>query len=249
MNKIITLFTVILLVSFYSCKDKNEPKIVDNNKPNIDNTGGNNNNSGGDNTNTGGNNTNNSGEGSNTLHVVRFYANDGTPTMKEYPLAKGKTMACPCVDDLFQAQENRETPGHWVYSIERGGVPDVRRGDIITMGDSDIDLYAIWYIIDLKKEKQIGSTLFKNVVKMVEGVTPPSDDEWEQVWRWEQTESRRGKTCPWKENKGYYDTSQGYDSLCWAATATNILHWWMDRNKENIKRYGKFKGDVFYVIR
>ena len=48
---------------------------------------------------------------------------------------------------------------------------------------------------------------------------------------------------------GWYDikkldaTGPQFDDhrLCWAATTSNILHWWYDRNKENIECYFKYK--------
>lgn len=179
------------------------------------------------------------------LHTVRFHSNDGTGTIKEYFLKKGEMMYCPNVTALFQIPYNRTTPDGWNQDAE-SGVVQYSAGSSIIMGDSDINLYAIWYISDLSKEKQVGSTVFRNVEKFVEGVTPPSEDEWEQVWRRPRTATREGKTVPWKEGKGYYDTNQGYDSLCWAATNANILHWWMDRNKENIKKYGRYTGPSHY---
>ena len=57
---------------------------------------------------------------------------------------------------------------------------------------------------------------------------------------------------------GWYDikkldaTGPQFDDhrLCWAATSNNILHWWYDRNKENIECYFKYKKatDPDYVF-
>lgn len=51
---------------------------------------------------------------------------------------------------------------------------------------------------------------------------------------------------------GWYDikkkdaTSPTYDdsNMCWAASATNILHWWLDRNAENIRCYNEYKRSL-----
>lgn len=183
------------------------------------------------------------------VHVLRFHANDGMGTVKEYLLGKGETMICPNVNTLFTPPANRGSKGNWNYSPEREGIADVVQGTVITMENKDIDLYAIWYIVNLSEEKQKGSSLFKNVEKFVDGIMPPSYSEWKQVDSWPVTDTYIGKTVPWKEGYGFYDVMQYYYHLCWAASASNVLHWWMDRNKENIKRYGKFKGDISYDIR
>ena len=56
----------------------------------------------------------------------------------------------------------------------------------------------------------------------------------------------------WKQEYGWYDcnkfepeTGHGADpesdsNLCWAASSSNLIYWWLDQNKENIERYGKF---------
>lgn len=41
----------------------------------------------------------------------------------------------------------------------------------------------------------------------------------------------------WNVNAGWYDSSQWRYNLCWAGTSSNMLHWWYDRNKENIEKY------------
>lgn len=179
-------------------------------------------------------------------HVIRFHSNDGTETIREYHLKDGETMNCPSVTELFPTPYNRTTPDGW-SDDSQSGVVMYGAGSQITMADRDIDLYAIWYIVDLTKEKQVGSKVFRGVSRFVEGVTPPSDNEWEQVWRWEQTSTLKGKTAPWIDGRGFYDTSQGYDDMCWAATASNILHWWMDRNRDNIERYSKYNGPRIYT--
>ncbi len=51
--------------------------------------------------------------------------------------------------------------------------------------------------------------------------------------------------APYERNKGWYDTNKkGVDedqsidrSLCFAAVATNMIYWWQDQNKEEIKEF------------
>lgn len=46
----------------------------------------------------------------------------------------------------------------------------------------------------------------------------------------------------WKEGCGWYDCNKTSDyvddsKLCWAATASNLLHWWMNHNQKYIEAY------------
>ena len=57
----------------------------------------------------------------------------------------------------------------------------------------------------------------------------------------------------WKEGCGWFDCNktfkyQGDGNMCWAAAASNLIHWWMDQNREYIaaydKKYGPEYGDL-----
>ena len=64
----------------------------------------------------------------------------------------------------------------------------------------------------------------------------------------------------WKREYGWYDcnkkepeTGHGNDptsdsNLCWAASGSNLIYWWLDRNKEYIERYGKFDMDRWAYV-
>lgn len=46
----------------------------------------------------------------------------------------------------------------------------------------------------------------------------------------------------WNKGCGWYDCNKRYDyvgdgNMCWAATASNLLHWWMNQNKKYIEAY------------
>lgn len=48
----------------------------------------------------------------------------------------------------------------------------------------------------------------------------------------------------WKEDFGWFDCNKsfGYNgdgNMCWAATASNLIHWWMVQNKKYIEAYDK----------
>ena len=64
----------------------------------------------------------------------------------------------------------------------------------------------------------------------------------------------------WKPEYGWYDCNKiepetGHQNddtsdsnLCWAASASNLIYWWLDRNQESIRRYGKFNPDEWTYV-
>lgn len=79
----------------------------------------------------------------------------------------------------------------------------------------------------------------------VKGVVPPAVDEW--------ITGDVVTYAMWREGCGWYDcnkkTPQAGDvevdsRMCWAAVASNMLHWWLYINSEHIRRYEKF-GETF----
>ncbi len=68
----------------------------------------------------------------------------------------------------------------------------------------------------------------------------------------------------WDASYGWYDCKKIYPNgksygpvqeglsggddknLCWAATAANMIYWWLDTNKDYIERYGKYTGPKNY---
>lgn len=51
----------------------------------------------------------------------------------------------------------------------------------------------------------------------------------------------------WKEGCGWFDCNKtfNYDGdgqMCWAATASNLIHWWLDRNRPYVEAYEKKYG-------
>lgn len=57
----------------------------------------------------------------------------------------------------------------------------------------------------------------------------------------------------WDTAYGWFDCNKtdpygNIDSkLCWAASASNMIHWWLRINAENIARYGKYIGPTGYI--
>ena len=67
-------------------------------------------------------------------------------------------------------------------------------------------------------------------------------------WGWAYTETR-SLGLKWQPEYGWYDVKKidsvhpkfGDHRMCWAASASNMLHWWFDRNAENIRCYNEYK--------
>lgn len=76
-------------------------------------------------------------------------------------------------------------------------------------------------------------------------ITPPKESDWEQVIGWDQTDELDGKNAPARPEYGWYNVSQDIYNMCWAAGASDILHYWMDRNQQYLDRYG-YKGPRKY---
>lgn len=113
------------------------------------------------------------------------------------------------------------------------------------------------------------SSKFKNATHWVKGVTnipmPVDKKHWgiAEIQRFTVTgepanSERLG--LEWNADMGWYDCtkmqpeenpSEGEinrdSNLCWAATCSNMIHWWLDANKENIIRYNKYKGPSKYT--
>lgn len=61
---------------------------------------------------------------------------------------------------------------------------------------------------------------------------------------------------PWKEGCGWYDVSKTYEwdnakdkNMCWAASSSNILHWWLQHNAAYVEAYDKQYGQTDYYKR
>lgn len=78
----------------------------------------------------------------------------------------------------------------------------------------------------------------------VYGIKPPEEGAWKQLY----PGLASTYFLPWKSDYGWYDCNKRNPSakpggvpdgmLCWAATASNLMHWWIAQNKEYIDLYG-----------
>lgn len=94
---------------------------------------------------------------------------------------------------------------------------------------------------------------YKNQTHWFYGIKGPLPDDaaWEHP-----KEENRVWTLHWKPEYGWYDVNKTSsvdsdyqlekakdDNLCWAATASNILHWWFRVNADYIRRYDELHPD------
>ena len=105
--------------------------------------------------------------------------------------------------------------------------------------------------------KESGDAEWKNRTVWVYGLKAPEDPS---VWTQLFPEFYTTYYLPWKAEYGWYDCNkvnpENYDngvpdgSMCWAATASNLLHWWIAQNKQYVDMYGdKYKGpDYTYPL-
>lgn len=96
-------------------------------------------------------------------------------------------------------------------------------------------------------------------VLWAKGITPPNQDEFKDYVTAGQYLDR---AIPQKPNVGWFDTNKAKNpdpnypdySLCFAAVASNVVHWWLEQNNQNIERFiqiqiaeGKLAGGEPYA--
>lgn len=96
----------------------------------------------------------------------------------------------------------------------------------------NVTFSVIWIELDKAPEAAFGgnSDTYRDTDVWVNGVTVLKED-WIESW------SEGVYYAVRKDHSGWYDVSQGSLNLCWAGASSNLLHWWHDRNKENIDKY------------
>lgn len=94
-----------------------------------------------------------------------------------------------------------------------------------------------------------GDIQWANRKVWVYGITPPDEKEWKNFF----PQSFTSYALQWKKEYGWFDCNKLNPSaqpggipdgmMCWAATASNLLHWWIAQNKRYIDLYGeKYQG-------
>lgn len=112
---------------------------------------------------------------------------------------------------------------------------------------------------DVDVDDEVVDTEFANQTRWVYGINSPAcpgiDElqtypDWmssfpDGVWfRYEYNGLPDNVTyLTWKENCGWYDCNKTIDykggdsNMCWAATASNLLHWWLNHNSKYVQAY------------
>lgn len=132
--------------------------------------------------------------------------------------------------------------------------------DLSSGHEYDFRLYPVFSDgTEGQREKILGiPSKYAGRTAWVYGIEPPSED------RWQPETDRQREMVYWQEGDMWFDVNKThwsdkdkypYDrsrwasdsNLCWAAGASNTIHWWMQNNKEYIERYGKYDGPSMYL--
>lgn len=117
-------------------------------------------------------------------------------------------------------------------------LPSSRRGQSgFLMPSGDVVMEAVWTV---HPRGNSGSSIYRNQDVWVHGIRTPQSSDWQGM-----TYSEQAKTIPYRAGLGWYNVYQGRLSLCWAASDSNILHWWLEQNKDYLERYGYQGPRVF----
>lgn len=161
--------------------------------------------------------------------VLSFDANGGGGTMDPIYVKSGERFQMPA--NTFTPPEDK--PYHTCNSYGILKSPDTSSTYIFSGFYSfteDTTLYAYW---TPPKDQSIGGASEKYKGQMVwsPGVNI-QDGDW--VLAYPETNEYFAE---WKPDCGWYDASQGTFNFCWAASASNVIHWWLDMNKDNVDKF------------
>lgn len=148
-----------------------------------------------------------------------------------------------------------------VYIEGRPGEYIVHEFSALASGyEYDFRLYPVFKDGNVGQREKILGIPSKYVGKTawVYGIDPPSED------RWLPETDRLREMVYWKEGDMWFDVNKTHwsdkdrypsdktkwaddSNLCWAAGASNTIHWWMQNNKDYIERFGKYDGPSMYL--
>ena len=157
---------------------------------------------------------------------ISFNGNGGEGSMEPIYVRANQTIIVP-PHQFIPADKGYECKG---YGLSPDDYTRYRIGGTARF-TSSCTLYAFWSPLD----GSIGGACeeFKGQSVFVEGVHVPDED-------WVQTSTNPVKYfAEWKAGRGWYDVDQDWLNFCWAATGSNVIHWWLDRNKKYIQEYRK----------
>lgn len=159
--------------------------------------------------------------------TISFNPNGGTGTMNNIYANVGDVITIPSATFY---KENYKLKGTYNSNLPN---------DIRTYGfgaeytvEGNVEFITQWVSLNQDELLLFGgnSDTFKNEDKWVEGLVVKSED-------WVESTIKGLFYVKRNSNSGWYDTYQDWLNLCWAGSSSNLLHWWHDRNKDNVDKY------------
>lgn len=166
---------------------------------------------------------------------ISFDANGGSGTKDSIYVKRGEKFQMPSNTFTPPADKPYYTCNSYGTSKSPDTMSTYKFSGFYSFTDDTV-LYAYWTppsdpSLGGASEKYKGKTVF------FEGVNIKPED-WEKV-----SDKPLHYFAEWKQDCGWYDTSQGTFNFCWAGTASNVIHWWLDRNADYINRYYELKNE------
>lgn len=156
--------------------------------------------------------------------TVTFNPNEATYSFmpKTLSFKKGSSLTLP---DIAASKKDYIAVG---YSFDK----DAQQAEY-SPGDSfdtqkDSELYIVWS--DGRCVKCKGQTIWLKNVQVTR-------EDWTKKYGFKDKEAPYAYTARWYERSNWYDIDQGFYSLCWAASVSNVLLWWAHENKAYIDAY------------
>lgn len=165
--------------------------------------------------------------------LISFDPNGGSGSMDSFYVKSGWTLTIPPND--FTPPEEGYSCNAYDTVPAPDGYSHYRIGGTAGFTES-CTLYAYW----APDSGAVGgaSETYKGQTVYVEGVNVKEED-WVQGDR-----GNLGKYVEWKSGCGWYDTYQAWYNFCAAGAASNVIHWWFDRNADYIARYRETHPDL-----
>ena len=159
--------------------------------------------------------------------LISFDPNGGSGSLESFYVKSGWEFSIPFND--FTPPPEKEYYTCISYDTTPDGYSHYRAGGTGTFTE-DTTLYAYW---TPPSDPSLGGASEKYKGQMVwsPGVNI-QDGDW--VLAYPETNEYFAE---WKPDCGWYDASQGTFNFCWAASASNVIHWWLDMNKDNVDKF------------
>lgn len=156
--------------------------------------------------------------------TISFNPNGGTGEMPDLYARPGDVIKIP--EPVF-TRKGYLLKGAYTYNLVTYGT-----GMDFKVPDENVTFLTLWVEIPKDPDPVFGgnSDKYIDMDVWVKGVTVNKED-------WIESNSPGLFYAVRKSNSGWYDTDQSWLNLCWAGASSNMLHWWHDMNKDNVKKY------------